>query len=63
MADVRDRIIAHRDAPEIYDAPSYQKLVGRILQLERSLTDIRAIAVDGGDEIYALMSNRALEEN
>jgi hypothetical protein len=62
MADVRDRIIAHRDAPEIYDAPSYEQMATRILQLERSLRDIRSIAIERKCELFGLLANRGLEE-
>ncbi len=63
MASVRDRIIAHRSDPEVYDGPSYEQMANRILQLERSLKDIRSIAIERKCELFGLLANRGLEED
>ena len=62
MASVRDRIIANRSRPDVYDGPSYEQMANRILQLERSLTDIRAIAIESKCEMFGFLANRGLEE-
>lgn len=63
MATVRDRIIAHRSRPDVYDGPSYEQMANRILQLERSLRDIRSIAIERKCELFGLIANRGLEEH
>ena len=63
MATVRDRIIANRSRPDVYDGPSYERMASRILQLERSLTDIRSIAIERKCELFGLLANRGLEED
>jgi len=63
MATIRDRIIAHRSDPDVYDGPSYERMANRILQLERSLNDIRSIAIERKCELFGLLANRGLEED
>tara|TARA_R100000951_G_scaffold52730_1_gene44435 strand:+ start:249 stop:365 length:117 start_codon:yes stop_codon:yes gene_type:complete len=38
-------------------------MANRILQLERSLTDIRSIAIERKCEMFGLLANRGLEED
>ena len=63
MASVRDRIIAHRSDPDVYDGPSYEQMANRILQLERSLKDIRSIAIERKCELFGLLASRGLDED
>ena len=48
---IKDRIIAHRSAPDVYDAPTFGKMADRIEELEAKL----AWAVDAIDGLLAVL--------
>lgn len=70
MTDVtiKDRIVAHRSAPDVYDPPTFEQMADRIEELEaklaklvEALKDIRDVArVSDGVEFYAMLSEKAL---
>jgi len=57
MADVtvKDRIVAHRSAPDVYDPPTFDQMADRIEELEAKLemaTDTLSRIVRGDDDAH-----------
>lgn len=56
MSDaLKSRIIAHRDAPDIYDPPTFEQMARRIEELEERLGWV----IVERDKTFALMLDRA----
>ena len=56
MADVtvKDRIVAHRSAPDVYDPPTFDQMAYRIEELEAKLaTATGALVQVAGQKTYA----------
>jgi hypothetical protein len=45
---IKDRIIAHRSAPDVYDAPTFEQMADRIEELEAKLA--KAMATPTSEE-------------
>ena len=57
MADVtvKDRIVAHRSAPDVYDPPTFDQMADHIAELEAKLakaTDTLSRIVRGDDDAH-----------
>ena len=42
-ATIKDRIVAHRSAPDVYDPPSFEQMADRIEELEAELSESEAL--------------------
>jgi len=52
---IKDRITAHRSAPDVYDPPSFEQMADRIEELEAKLakaTDTLVRIVRGDDDAH-----------
>lgn len=58
-ATIKDRIIAHRSAPDVYDPPSFEQMADRIEELEANLAKAVAFikGVKKGPEWGSSMPN------